>query len=298
MCLITIITPTYNRQKYLEKLYVSLKEQTCKDFRWLVVDDGSTDFTKDTIKRFQADAKLDFTLQYIYQKNGGKHTALNTGISQTETELTFIVDSDDYLPKESIRIIKEYHEKYKNQRECFSLCGYSFLRCHADGSVNTSYFPENEKIDSYRNVRINGNIGGDKAEVFYTEILKKYPFPVYEGERFLPEDIVWMQMSGPYNMVHINENIYTCDYLEGGLTNSGRKMKQNSPQGMVFRSKVYLDDKEVCLKVKVKMMLLYIIYGRFANVERKKLRQDIEQKVLFDCMYLPSMILKKALWKS
>ena len=105
-------------------------------------------------------------------------------------------------------------------------------------------------------------------------------------------------MSGPYQMVHINENIYTCDYLEGGLTNSGRKMKQNSPKGMVFRSQVYLNDKEVYFRVKVKMMLLYIIYGMFDGQERRKMRQDIQQKFLFDCLYLPSIILKKVVWKS
>ena len=269
MSLITIITPTYNRINRLPALYESLKNQTCKDFEWFVVDDGSTDGTCDYLEEISRENKISF--KYITQSNGGKHRALNNGIRQINTELTFIVDSDDVLPYNSIEIILRYHNKYKDYNDrCKPLCGYSFLRCHEDGRVNTAYFPKDELIDSFCNVRINGNIAGDKAEVFYTDILKKYPFAEFEGEKFMPEDAVWMQMSSKYDMVHINENIYTCEYLEGGLTKTGRKMKINSPYGMMLRSETYLDEREVNLKTKLKMMLLLIIYSHFAACDNSK----------------------------
>ena len=225
MCKLTILTPTYNRAVYLPKLYESLRAQTNRDFLWLVVDDGSEDETKELIASY-GDGTI--RIRYIEQKNGGKHTALNRGIHEIETELTFIVDSDDYLPENAVETILRYHEKYKTTP---NLCGYSFLRCHGDGRVNTAYFPAEELIGTYAGVRINGGIGGDKAEVFYTQLLKQYPFPTFPGEKFLPEDVVWMQISGPYEMVHINENVYFCDYLEGGLTNSGKRMKIHSQIG-------------------------------------------------------------------
>ena len=198
------------------------------------------------------------------------------------------MDSDDYLPNTSIQTIIKYHEKYKSISESKRLCGYSFLRCHADGKVNTAYFPQDEMIDTYCNIRINGNIGGDKAEVFYTDILKKFPFPTFKDERFLAEDVVWMQLSGPYNMVHINENVYICDYLEDGLTNTGRRMKIKAPRGMMFRSQIYLNDKNVCLKVKVKMMFLYLIYSQFAKIGYREAMQNIKNKGLFWMLYVPS----------
>jgi len=275
MSSVTILTPTYNRAAYLPKLYESLKAQTNRDFLWLVVDDGSEDGTE---ALFASYGQKDVEIRYIRQKNGGKHTALNRGISEIQSELTFIVDSDDYLPENAVETILAYHEKY---RKTPGLCGYSFLRCHSDGRVNTAYFPSDELVGSYAQVRINGGIGGDKAEVFYTEILKKYPFPVFPGEKFMPEDTVWMQMSGPYQMVHINKNIYYCDYLEDGLTNTGRRMKVYSPRGMVLRSRVYLEDPAVKIKVKVKMMLLYQVYGRFAGLPAKELRRKTRQKVLW-----------------
>lgn len=287
---LTILTPTYNRAAYLPRLYESLERQTNRDFLWLVVDDGSGDHTKELIASY-GNEKVE--VRYIAQENAGKHTALNRGISEIETELTFIVDSDDYLPENAVETILRYHEKYRGTP---GLCGYSFLRCHGDGRVNTAYFPSEELIGTYAEVRINGGIGGDKAEVFYTRILKQYPFPTFPDEKFLPEDVVWMQMSGPYQMVHINENIYFCDYLENGLTNTGKRMKIHSPRGMVLRAKIYLDDPAACLKVKLKMMLLYQIYGRFARIPAKKLKEETEKRFLWVVCKAPAFFLYLA-WK-
>lgn len=290
MCKLTVLTPTYNRADYLPRLYESLKAQTNQDFFWLVVDDGSEDETKELIESYRDETAK---VQYIEQKNAGKHTALNRGIGEITTELTFIVDSDDYLPKNAVETILRYHEKYADTP---NLCGYSFLRCHADGRVNTAYFPSEELIDTYAEVRINGGIGGDKAEVFYTQILKQYPFPVFSGEKFLPEDVVWMRMSGPYQMVHINENVYICDYLEGGLTNTGKRMKIHSPRGMTLRAKIYLNDPVVCSKVKLKMMLLYQIYGRFARIPAKQLKAEVGEHALWHFCKGPAFFFYLA-WK-
>lgn len=285
---LTIITPAYNRGHLLPRLYDSLLAQTCVDFVWMLVDDGSTDYTQKLAEQWQQEDKLD--ILYLKKENGGKHTALNLGISKIQTELTFIVDSDDWLPESAVEIILKYHGKF---RQTSGLCGYSFLRFYPDGSVNEAFFPEDEKISTYVQERINGGIAGDKAEVYFTDILKKYPFPVFEGERFLPEDLVWVQMSGPYRMVHINQCVYISEYLEDGLTKSGRKMKLKSPLGMMARAKVYLDDQEVCLKTKCKMMLLYQIYGRQAGKPVKKLMREVPQKVLFCLLFLPAEILRR-----
>ena len=280
---VTILTPAYNRKELLERLYHSLKKQTLSDFQWLIVDDGSLDGTKECVQRFQKENSVD--THYIWQENAGKHCALNKAIPLIESELTFIVDSDDYLPEEAVEIILSYHQKYKNTE---GLCGYSFLRCYEDGRVNTAYFKKDEEIASYLEIRINGRIGGDKAEVFFTRILQQFPFPEFKGEKFLPEDLVWMKMSESYQMVHINKCVYISEYLEGGLTKSGRSMKIHSPKGMVARSKVYLDNPKVCLRVKVKMMLLYQIYGRFANQKNEELMADISEKFLYLFLFIPA----------
>ena len=264
---ITVLTPAYNRNYKIGNLYDSLKKQDNKNFIWLIIDDGSTDETEKTVYGWIREGNIE--IKYIKKSNGGKHTALNRGIGEVSTPLVIIVDSDDYLSNNAISIIKKYYEKYNCNMSREKLCGYSFLRAFSDGKINSGKFSENEIIDSYREQRINRNDIGDKAEVYYTEVIKKYSFPEFENEKFLPEDAVWLKMSGPYNMVHINEIIYFCDYLVDGLTRTGRYMKVYSPYGMMYRSSVFLNDKEVKMQVQIKMLLLYTIYEFFA-FERDK----------------------------
>ena len=288
---ITILTPAYNRAHTLPMLYGSLLKQTSDDFEWLLVDDGSTDGTRKLAKDWEDEGKLAF--RDLYKLNGGKHTALNEGIGRISSELTFIVDSDDWLPENAVETILKYHEKYKGTE---GLCGYSFLRFYPDGMVNEAFYPRDEWIDTYVNARINAGIAGDKAEVFYTEILKRFPFPVYEGEKFVPEDLIWVKMSGPYKMVHINRCIYISDYLEGGLTCSGKRMKIRSPRAMTERARVYLNTDAVNWKTKYKMCLLYVIYGHFADIRGRELANGLRRKIWYVVGAVPGTILY-AVWK-
>ena len=288
---ITILTPSYNRAHTLPALYESLLKQDTDVFEWLVVDDGSTDATRKLVEGWQGEGKI--SIRYLHKQNGGKHTALNEGIRLIESELTFIVDSDDWLPENAVEIILQYHEKY---REMEGLCGYSFLRFYPDGKVNDAFYPQDEWIDTYISARINAGIAGDKAEVFFTDVLRQYPFPVYEGEKFVPEDLIWVQMSGPYKMVHINRCVYISDYLEGGLTRSGKRMKIHSPKAMTERARLYLNDESVNKKTKCKMILLYVIYGHFAQYSEKKLANDLNRKVWYIAGFVPGTVLY-LVWK-
>ncbi len=169
---LTILTPTYNRKAEVKKLWESLCHQTNKNFEWLVIDDGSTDGTKEYIT--QLPSKSDFSIRYIDKRNGGKHTALNVGIASIESELTFIVDSDDSITEDAVASILDIHQAYSGRDD---LCGYAFLRAFPDGSVNGAEFHPSEQIGSYIDVRINGDdIYADKAEVFLTRCLKEFPF--------------------------------------------------------------------------------------------------------------------------
>lgn len=257
---ITILTPTYNREKLLHKLYKSLCNQKDKDFEWIVVDDGSNDNTDEYIETIQK--KADFPIRYYKKNNGGKHTALNYGCQYVKTKLVFIVDSDDTLTDDAILTIQRIYEKYKDEGD---LCGFSFLRGKSNGGyLSTSGVPEDGMKESYVECRINREIGGDMAEVWYTHCLKEYPFPEFKDEKFLGEDIVWIQMSKTYKMRFFNKVIYISDYLEEGLTNNRRRHNINSPNGCVARAKVFLES-DSNIKAKVKSALQYQIYGRFAK---------------------------------
>ena len=271
---ITVLTPTFNRGG-LQSLWDSLQKQTVKEFEWLVVDDGSTDGTKNLITQLQE--KSDFPIRYIYKNNGGKHTALNVGIQTIRSELTFIVDSDDCVTDDAVESILKIHKKYRSQN---NICGYAFLRAFPDGKINGKKFDVDERIGSYIDVRVNGDdTGADKAEVFKTHCLKEFPFPEYPNEKFLGEDLVWVRMARKYEMVHINKAIYVGNYLEDGLTNNRRKHNIASPIGCMHRAEEFMES-DLRTRYRIKGGLQYIVYRRFAGVKVVDLIRKSRHKVL------------------
>lgn len=283
---ITVLTPAYNRGKLLEKLYESLCAQDCKDFEWLIVDDGSTDDTSERVEQMKQTA--DFPISYHRKENGGKHTALNYAYQFIKTPLTFIVDSDDSLTRDAISYVNEIYKRYKNESD---LCGFSFLRGKPDGGyLSTSGVPQDGMKESYVDCRINRSIGGDMAEVWYTRCLNEYPFPEFQGEKFLGEDIVWVRMSEKYKMRFFNRVIYISDYLEDGLTHNRRKHNIKSPNGCVARAEAFLDS-DSNIKAKVKAALQYQIYGRFAGIKGIELFKKSKNKGMFIVLAVPARLL-------
>lgn len=226
---ITVFTPTYNRCYIIENLYHSLQKQTFKNFEWIVIDDGSSDGTDllfDQILR----EKNDFTIIYEQTSNGGKHRAINRGVKKATGDLFFIVDSDDYLTDIALeRII--YWEKSIPDEDKNLFCGICGLKGKSFSEHLGTTF-EGEFLDITSLERCNYRISGDKAEVFYTEILRKYPFPEFEGETFITECVIWDRIAyDNYKLRFFNEIIYICDYLPDGLSAHSKELFLKSPQG-------------------------------------------------------------------
>ena len=256
--LVTVFTPSYNRAKHLSCLFGSLQHQTVKDFEWLIVDDGSQDGTRKVVEALSMQS--DFPIKYVYKENGGKHTAINKALDIVKSELFFIVDSDDILTNDAIESIEKDWEadKVKN------LCGISYLRGYNNLQPIGDLFPYDNLIDSFANVRVRKHILGDKAEVWATRYLKRFRFPVFEGERFLVESWMWLQVSDLADMLFVNKVIYLTEYLQGGLTQSGRKLRIRCPRGGMDFS-VLLMDKRYPWKDRIKNGLLYVAYSFFAH---------------------------------
>lgn len=263
--MITILTPTYNRAHTLKRLYESLEQQSNKHFKWLIIDDGSTDETYELVQSLKKGSKLDII--YIYKENGGKHTAINEGMKIIDTPLTFIVDSDDYLDKDAIKEIYKYWSKYKDDMKLVSMW---FLQQYSNGEIIGDKFPKDEFVSTYVDVMINSGLKGDKKAVYRTYIRKKYPFPEFKNERFIAESTIHKRANNGYKAVFINKPIYISDYLEDGLTKKGLSMRLKNPLGGMENSKEFLT-KDVCLKVRLKKMILYIVYGIIARYKIKEI---------------------------
>jgi hypothetical protein len=140
-------------------------------------------------------------------------------------------------------------------------------------------------------MRINNHITGDKAEVYRTEVLKKYPFPEFTGERFLSEAVVWNAISRDgLKLVFIDKGIYLCEYRSDGLTMAGRKLRLCNPMGTLEHAKAHFY-KDIKFIIRAKYMLLYIATYPFAGMKARTACSQINSKILFALVYIPGKLL-------
>ncbi len=239
-------------------MYLSLKSQTLKDFEWLVIDDGSTDKTEELFNSWLI-KENGFPIRYFKVKNGGKHRAINKATELAKGELFFIVDSDDSLTASALENIVDW-EKTISIKDSF--CGVAGNRGTKAGNIHGTTF-QGETIDATSLERKKYNITGDKAEVFYTEILKSYKFKEFDGENFLTEATVWDRIATDgYKIRWFNETIYICDYLDDGLTNNINSIFAKNPKGTAY----YINHQINCYQYNLKGRLSnYNLYYSFVK---------------------------------
>lgn len=251
--MISIVTATYNREKLLHQLYESLTQQTCQDFEWIVVDDGSNDNTLDILSTFRNEHKIN--MNYFYQDNSGKHIAVNNAVKNSNKQFVFIVDSDDYLPVDAIKKIKERIEEFHNLTISKELAGICFLKADYKGKIIGSTL-EHSTVCNYLDYRYRYNITGDKAEIFLKNILLEFPFPEYKDEKFCPEALIWNRIAKEYDMYFCNDIVYHCEYLQGGLTSNIYKVRKNSPRAtLTYYCELY--NSNIPYRTKVKSLMNY-----------------------------------------
>ena len=257
MPLISILTPTYNRGKLLLPLYESLKNLTFEDFEWLIVDDGSEDDTEQYALSWIAHniQNAEFPIRYIKKSNGGKHTAINRGVREANGELILILDSDDTLPADSLATIAHYYEQCKGYKDCAGVCG---LMAHHDGQLIGTGFPKEPMYESALQFRYaeEGNVTGDLLEVYKTSVMREFPFPEIENEKFCPESLVWNRIANKYKLFCFNKIVYYRDYLDGGLTSKIVRIRMNSPIASTMTYAEMLD-YNISLKWKIRSAINY-----------------------------------------
>lgn len=229
---ITVFTPTYNRAYILKNLYVSLCQQTMKDFEWLIIDDGSTDDTNQLVSGFIKEGLLH--IRYYYQLNGGKQRAINKGVKLATGSLFFIVDSDDYLSHDALHLIQYHWEKINGDSSYAGLC---FRKMDIKtGFVLGGSFPETELDATSLELAYNYSYNIDKAEVFSTVVLRQFPFPEIAGETFVPEALVWYRIANRgLKLRCVDYGIYYCEYLPDGYTrNFHQNLKRNNRGFFLF----------------------------------------------------------------
>lgn len=231
---LTIFTPTYNRAHTLPRTYESLVAQDCKDFIWLIVDDGSTDGTAELVKEWQG-RDNGFEIRYVYKENGGMHTAHNTAYENIDTELNTCIDSDDRAAKGAVRkILKKWSEVSK--------LGYAGIIANdadmATGKVLGSGFPEGMTETTVTGYYQAGG-SGDKKLVYRTDIICGYPpYPVFVGEKYFSLAYKYQLIDQDYKMVVLDEVLCDVEYQPEGSSANMLRQYLDNPQGWAFCRKV------------------------------------------------------------
>lgn len=220
---ITVFTPAYNRAYILGKCYESLNRQTCKEFVWLIIDDGSTDSTKELVAGWMQKDN-GYEIRYVYKENGGLHTGYNKAIELMDTELSVCIDSDDSMPEDGIERILEAW----NNRQEPEIAGLIGLDYDESGKLIGTLLPEEDSINA-ATLLMNPNIG-DKKYVMRNDLWRQMgPMPVFQGEKNFNPHYFVIKLSSKYRFQPVNQCFCIVDYQPNGMSANIWNQYRNSP---------------------------------------------------------------------
>lgn len=241
---LTIFTPIYNRGKYVSRLFNSIDAQTIKDFEWIIINDGSTDNTDEEIRKNILKKDRKFDIRYITVENGGKPRAINQAVRLAKGKYFFIVDSDDWLVSNAVELIEKWCDDIDRNPNFKKFAGVAGLRKYPDNKINGGKGNGKPIIDAGNLEREKFKLSGDKAEVYKTNILKKYPFKIFKNENFVTEETVWNKIAADGYIIRWHMiPIYVGDYLSDGLTKNALKRNINNFNGLIYSTKMALELK-------------------------------------------------------
>lgn len=289
---ISILTPTYNRENLLKKLYNSLIENSKYnvDIEWIIMDDGSTDNTKELIQNYIKEGTIE--IKYFYQENQGKMKAINNLVPKASGDLIIECDSDDYFTSNAFEIInKEYIRN--TDKDIYALC---FLKNDQNGKNMGQTFKK-EKTTMF-DLYFKEEENGEKALVFYTNIRKKYKHELEKSERFVTEARMYHKMDLKYKILCINEPIMVCEYQSEGYSKNISKEFKENPFGYYeyFKEILERDMKGAKFKKKLYAVKHYILFSYLTKQYNIKNIKNLDCKLLYIVLFLPGII-KSKIWK-
>ncbi len=230
--MLTIFTPAYNRAGTLPRLFESLQKQSCLDFEWLIIDDGSQDDTQAVVDGFAKTAT--FPLRYHKKENGGKHTAYNVALELAQGEWFLCVDSDDLLADNAVEAILKTAQKLAEDQ------GIIAYKDDFSGKRLSDAFPEGVALTSMNELALKHGCSGEFTLIFPTEVAKKYPFPVFEGERFVTESVIYDRLDPVCRMWLMREAVTICEYQVDGYSQNVDGIIARNPKGysMYFMQRI------------------------------------------------------------
>ncbi|WP_249869466.1 glycosyltransferase family 2 protein [Oceanobacillus saliphilus] len=249
---LTIFTPTYNRAYCLHHCYESLTRQTCKDFIWLIIDDGSTDNTKELVEAWMEDNLVE--INYHWQENQGMHGAHNTAYDMIDTELNVCIDSDDYMPDDAVEQILSFWNKSVTDQ----VSGMIGLDADQSGAVIGTRLPEQIEQSTLFDLYSKHGVKGDKKLVYRSDLTRKYPYPLFKGEKYVGLAYKYYMLDKDYEMLLMNEVLCCVEYLPDGSSKNMLKQYRTNPLGFSFYRKELMKLPFVTNSFKFRQAIHYV----------------------------------------
>ena len=256
----TIFIPTYNRAYCLGRALQSVADSTFKDLEVVLIDDGSTDETRELVAEWQRQGL--FELRYFSQENAGKAAAHNRAVAAARGFLFLTLDSDDSLIPDALeRVLVQWQAIPPGERQGFA--GVGGLLLEEDGSVSGNRYARDVIDSDFLAIRRFGPLRGDKREAIRTEVLRQYPYPMIPGEKHVRPDLILRRMAHRYRTRFVNIPLVVGRREPDGLSHNRRRLRERNPKGLhlAFLEEITLHD---AYTDRPQLRRLHARYVRFA----------------------------------
>lgn len=253
-----IITTTFNRAYCINRVYESLLKQKNRDFMWMIIDDGSTDNTKDIIQKYIDENKIE--IKYIYHENCGMTQSRNKAYDNIDTEINTMIDSDDWLADDAVDKIIKFWNINKNDK----VSGIIALNEKINGDKSGQKLPENISECTLTDLHEKYKCSGDKKIILRTDLSREHPYPKFEGEKNFPASYKFRLLDLKYKMLLMDEVVCIVDFNENGATFQRVEQYQKSPRGYAFYRNEMMRISNNNMFI-FKQALHYISSSKFAN---------------------------------
>lgn len=292
---ISVLTPTYNRANFLDKLYASLliNSNNCSDceIEWLIMDDGSTDNTKRILEEHIKEGIIN--IKYFYQENQGKMAAINNLVEKATGDLIIECDSDDFFTKDAFKVIKKAVEETNNLSETYA---YVFLKYTKKGeNMGNEFYSDNHQSTMF-DLYFKEGVTGEKALVYKASIRKQFTYELENNEKFVTEARLHHKMDLKYEVRCFNKPIMICEYQPEGYTKNINKMFKQSPYGyyQYFKEIFDQDMHGVTFKKRIYIYKHYILFSILTKQKNPiKNVKGILNKIIVAILYIPGKIATK-----
>lgn len=288
---ISILTPTYNREKLLERLYNSILKNLNYglEVEWLIMDDGSIDGTAKLIEKFIKENKFD--IQYYSQENNGKMEAINNLVPYATGELIIECDSDDYFKQNAFLTIKNTCNELDENTYALCYLKYDQNECNIGNLFK-------EKETTMFDLYFKQGENGEKAVVYNAAIRKQYNYALEKDEKFVTEARMYHKMDLKYKIKCFNEPIMICEYQEGGYSNNIVEVFKKNPYGYYeyFKEMFDMNFSGIYFKKRMYIIKHYILFSYLTKRSFKESINNVKgvfNKILFVIMYFPGVVLTK-----